>query len=110
MPKFYGKIGYATTVETAPGATRTAIKELTASGDILRSTLRLADGEIATNDISISNAVSILPSAIVKSHLATLRYVTYLGVRWKIDSIESRPPRIILNLGEVFNGPEAEAD
>ena len=44
-------------------------------------------------------------------HLAYLRYVTYKGVKWEVSSVDPTGyPRIIVNVNQVYNGPEVESD
>ena len=34
-----------------------------------------------------------------------IKYVRWMGARWVVTNVEVRRPRLILNLGEVYNGP-----
>ena len=37
-----------------------------------------------------------------------IRYITYKGIRWQIQSIVDEPPRIVIYIGEKYNGPTPE--
>lgn len=74
-------------------------------GDVVRNTRRLQDGEYLNNDLTVSNSISIVADAYANNHFFAIRYVTWQGVRWTVSDVEVQPPRLILRLGEVYNGP-----
>ena len=45
-----------------------------------------------------------LMGAFLYENSSTIRYVSWLGVRWKVTNIDIQRPRLILTLGEVYNG------
>ena len=53
MAKFYGKIGYANTVETKPGVYEEQIVERSYYGDLIRNTRRLQSADQVNDDINI---------------------------------------------------------
>lgn len=106
MAKFYGEVGFVEqAVEKPFGVTEDVVKELRHYGDILRSSVQVAEGEVAQTDISLGNRISIMAHAYSWEHINDIRYVTWRGKRWAVSSIEESAPRIILSLGEVYNGP-----
>ena len=60
MAKFYGSVGYADTVETAPGVYEEKIVEYPYYGDLTRNTRQLQSGETLNDDINIANEISIV--------------------------------------------------
>lgn len=105
MAKFYGPVGYAETVEIRPGVWDDQITERIYSGDVIRNTSRWSTSSDSTNDdLNISNQISIVadPFAYQKFHL--MKYVEYMGTRWKITSVEVKYPRLILTIGGIYNG------
>ena len=74
-------------------------------GDVVRNTRRLQDGEYLNNDLTVSNSISIVADAYANNHFFAARYVTWQGARWTVSDVEVQPPRLILRLGEVYNGP-----
>jgi hypothetical protein len=36
-----------------------------------------------------------------------MRYVTYMGLKWRITNIDPQYPRLILTIGGVWNGQSA---
>lgn len=107
MPKFYGVIGYGETVETSPGVWEDQIVERSYFGDVVRNTRRLKEGESLNNDLSVGNSISIVADAYANEHFHALRYIQWAGVLWTVSEVEVQSPRLLLRLGEVYNGPTA---
>lgn len=105
MAKFYGKIGYGFQTLTAPGVYADEIVEHDYYGDVVRNTRKLREGEYLNNDLSVGNSISILADEYVNEHFHAIRYVVWAGVRWKVSEVEVERPRLLLRLGEVYNGP-----
>ena len=104
MPKFYGNIGYAISKETAPGVWGEDIVEHKYSGDVYRNTRKLQSGNQVNDGIDISNEISILSDPFANENFHSMRYVTYMGAKWKVSSVEVRYPRLILTVGGLYNG------
>lgn len=104
MNKFYGKIGYAITKETTPGVWVEQIVERSYYGDVIRNIRRLQSSENLNDDINVSNEISIVADAFANQNFHSMRYVEYMGTKWKVSSIEVKHPRLILSIGGVYNG------
>lgn len=104
MPKFYGNIGYAISKETTPGVWVEDIVEHQYSGDVYRNTRKLQSGNQVNDSIDISNEISILSDPFANENFHSMRYVTYMGAKWKVSSVEVRYPRLILTVGGLYNG------
>lgn len=104
MAKFYGKIGYATTVETAPGVWVERITERTYCGDVIRNTRRLESSGNLNDNINVSNEFSIVADPFANENFYSMRYVEFMGARWKITGVEVKYPRLILSVGGLYNG------
>lgn len=109
MAKFYGAVGYATSVETAPDVWQDLIVERNLSGDEVRNTVTQRSGEKVNNDLSVGNSISVVADAYAYENFHAIRYVKWLGARWTVGNREVRRPRIILSLGDVYHGPTPEA-
>lgn len=107
MAKFAGVIGYAETVETAPGVWEEQIAERQHFGDWIRNTRRLQPTDQLNDNINISNELSIIANPYAMNHFHKMRYVKYLGTAWKISNVEVRYPRLILSVGGEYNGEQA---
>lgn len=104
MAKFYGEVGYGVDVETAPGVYETNIEKRNYYGDVIRNTNRWEKGEGLNDDLKITNRISIVADAYAYEHASAIRYVIWMGVKWKVSELDIQPPRIILSIGGVYNG------
>ena len=104
MAKFYGKVGYIKTVEIEPGIWEEQAIEHPYSGDLVRNTSRYQSSGGVNEDISINNNISIVADPYANENFQHMRYVVFMGTKWKITNAEVQYPRIILTLGGVYNG------
>lgn len=104
MGKFYGSIGYAETVETSPGVWVEQITERKYYGDVNRDSRRLQSVNQLNDNINVSSEISIVADPYAYNHFHSMRYVEFMGAKWKISTVEPKPPRLILTLGGLYNG------
>lgn len=105
MAKFHGIIGYVETTETRPGVWHeTLIAEHDYCGDVIKDNRRFQSSGQANDDINVTNRISIVADQFANSNFKFMRYVVYMGVKWKITDIDVQRPRLILTLGGVYNG------
>lgn len=104
MAKFCGKIGYAETLETTPGVWTEGIVERKVYGDLIRNTRRLQSSGNLNDNITISNELSIVADPYAYQNFHAMRYAEFMGTKWKITSVDVQYPRLILILGDVYNG------
>ena len=104
MAKFFGKIGYAETSETKPGVWTETITEREYFGDVIRNTRRLQTADQINDNVTIANEISIVADQFAYQNFHAIRYVTFMGAKWKISNVEVQHPRLNLTLGDVYNG------
>lgn len=104
MAKFFGTIGYAETVETIPGVYEEQITERKYFGDLLRNTRRLQSTDQLNDNINVANEISVVADPFAYQNFHLMRYVEFMGVKWKVSNVEVQHPRLILTLGGVYNG------
>lgn len=102
MAKFSGMIGFATLNES-DGVWVETIKEFPYYGDIIRNSRSLQSSNHLNDDISISNEISIVADPYARNNFHMMRYVTFMGIKWKVGSVNVQFPRLILTLGDVYN-------
>lgn len=107
MAKWYGVIGFAEQTETAPGVWEEKITERSYYGDVGRNTRRLQAADQLNDDINISNEISIVADPFANQNFHKMRYIEFMGTKWKIPSVEVKYPRLILTVGGVWNGQQA---
>lgn len=105
MARFYGKIGYGTSVEVSPGVWELNISTREYYGDIVRNSIKQRSGEQINNDLSVGNSISIVADAYANERFSAMKYVEWSGTLWSISEVEVQSPRLILRLGGVYNGP-----
>lgn len=105
MARFCGMIGFANTAEVRPGIWDEQITEKGPYyGDEVRNTRRMQSADQTNDNINISNEISIVADPYANQNFHAMRYAEFMGIRWKIISVEVRYPRLILTLGGVYNG------
>lgn len=103
MTRWCGVIGYAETLEIEPGVWSEEFTERKYYGDLLRNSRRLQGSQQINDDITISNQISILADPYAVQHFHAIRYAELFGTKWKVSSVEVQYPRLILELGGVYN-------
>jgi hypothetical protein len=110
MAKFHGIVGYGSTEEIRPGVWDDVITETQYFGDVVRQARSSrSDPSTVLNDISLSNQISIMADAYAFGNFFNIRFVVWNGVAWTVPSVEVNRPRLILSMGEVYNGPRQSA-
>lgn len=104
MAKFHGLIGYVHTEETAPGVFTSVVTERNYYGDVLRNNRKWENSNGVNDNLNINNMFSIVGDPYAFGNLEQMRYITWLGSKWKITNIEIQRPRVILTVGGVYNG------
>ncbi len=106
MAKFYGAIGYAVTEETKPGVWTEKITERMYYGDLTRNTRKLQSTDQLNDNINVANEISIVADPFANENFHSMKYVEFMGAKWKIISVEVQYPRLILTVGGVYNGEQ----
>lgn len=103
MSKFCGNIGFAVTKETRPGIWEEVIIERVYHGDVTKNYQRHDATEYLNDNVNVSNVISILADPYCFANFFSIRYVEWMGAKWKVTSVEVQRPRMILNIGGVYN-------
>lgn len=109
MTKFHGRIGYGESTEVTPGVFADVIVEHFYYGDVIRTSRQLRPGENVNPDLLGGNSISIVGNEYALKHFFSIRYVEWAGELWTVLDVEIQRPRLILRLGEVYNGPTVTA-
>lgn len=111
MARFYGRVGYGESVEVldeddkGTGVWVDEIVEYSYYGDVVRNARNLQEGENLNFDLSVQNSISIVADAYANEHFFAIRYIEWAGTLWTVSAVEVQSPRLLLRLGEVYNGP-----
>lgn len=108
MARFYGAIGFIETVDDGTGIWEEKTTVRYYYGDLNNNVRRWeAQNEYSANDdLSLNNNISILADAFAYSNLSAMKWVEFLGQRWKITSVELSFPRITIYFGGRWNGAD----
>ncbi len=107
MARFSGVVGYGDSSENPSdsGVWVDTIVEYPYQGDVIRNTRALDVSDNVNGEITISNQISVVADEYALEHFSRIKYVAWAGVLWTVTMVEVRSPRLILNMGSVYNGP-----
>ena len=103
MAKFYGNVGFADTVETEPGIWEENVIARPYYGDLSRNFRKLESSGGVNDDINVSNEISIVSDPYANLNFHAIRYIEFMGAKWKVTNVEVQYPRLILTIGGVYN-------
>lgn len=104
--KYSGNAGFRITdVEVDPDVFEPQVVVKKVRGDVVTSRYHHdQNGDKSTIDnIRITNQISLVADQFFMKHISNLLYLKYQGVKWKVESFTIKPPRVILDLGGVYN-------
>lgn len=104
MAKFCGNIGYGLTVEKKPGVWDKDVVVKAYRGDIVNQRFQHQPSGEVNDNLNIANRISIVANKFAYDNFASMLYVEYMGFKWKIKTAEVEYPRIILEVGGLYNG------
>lgn len=103
MAKYYGLIGFAEpNSDERPGITFDEIKEYPYFGEVLRNARRVTGADKVNDDLTVSNQISLLLDPYLEKNYYNIRYLTYMGAKWKVTNVEMRYPRMIVDIGGLY--------
>lgn len=103
MAKFYGTVGYIRNEKVKPGVYKPTPIERKYSGEVLKRSYKWQTGDKVNSDISVENRISIVSDDFARENYGYIRYVIWMGTKWKVTSIEVNYPRLILSIGDIYN-------
>lgn len=107
MAKWHGKVGFSDTVECEPGVWKPVVVERPYYGDVISNRWKRQNSGGVNDDITVSNQISIVADPYANNHCSAIVYVEFMGTNWKVSDVEVQYPRLILNIGGVYNGEQA---
>ena len=103
MAKYFGKIGFAIPTEIRKGVWKDVITERDYYGDVIKNGRRLQITSQLNDNVNAVNTISIVADPYANENFYAMRYLTWIGNKWKISEIDVQYPRLILTLGGVYN-------
>ena len=104
MAKFAGLVGYVTQKESTAGVWLPETVERKMRGDVIRAASSFNANEKVNEDIVMQQRISLVGDPYAFANFTALKYITHMGAKWKVMSIEGTRPRVIETRGGVWNG------
>lgn len=107
MAKWYGTIGFGISEETEPGIWEDKITKRNYYGELLSNFRNLQNSGGVNDNVNIANKISIISDPFADQSFHSIRYLEFMGSKWKVTNVEVQRPRLILTLGGLYNGEQA---
>ena len=106
--KYFGNVGFVMTKlsKTIPDVYEEEVVTKPYHGDILEPRMRFTKGEHQLDDVDIPNKFSLLLDAFAMENFQYIKFIEWMGARWKVTEVDLGYPRITLSIGGVYNGPQ----
>lgn len=108
MAKYHGKIGFVTIKEQPLGVDIEEATEREYFGDVQKRSRKWETGESVNDNLNVNVQISIVADSYLRENCFAVRYICWMGARWKVTSVEPTYPRLTLTIGGVYNGPTPE--
>ena len=104
MARYYGTIGFSKgSQEVSPGVWENQTVERQIYGDFIKNIKRTENSGNVNDNVNVNNQISFLADPYAIENFQFIKYATYYGCKWSVTSVEVDYPRLILNLGGVYN-------
>lgn len=105
MAKMCADVGYGVPTQTSPGIWDDKLTVMPVVADVTRLNSRWSSNSNSSNDdLSLNVQCSFIADAFAYQHFTEIKYIEYLGIKWKVTGVEVQHPRLILTIGGVYNG------
>lgn len=108
--KIYTNVGYGASEETSTGSGiwTDTITSRAYFGEVITNSRSLEPNVQSLNsNISLVMQISIIADEFAFANFMNIRYIEYAGSLWTVTKVEVKRPRLLLYLGEVYNGETA---
>ena len=105
--KYCDMIGFGIEAEVdpvnRPGIIKTSIIERKYKGDLMRVSRQFRQSGNLNDNVVFSNEISIVADPFAFENFSNIRYVVYMGSKWKISNVRVEYPRLVLTMGDMWN-------
>lgn len=105
--KYFGRVGFVKYEESSPGVWRTIVTEKKYRGDVLQNRANINPSDSVSDELRLSNRISIICDSFAIENFQWIKYIEYLGTMWIVSLAEVQRPRVIVTMGGVYNGEQA---
>lgn len=86
------------------GIWKNVVTEIEYSGTVYRLSRRFQPAEQVNDNLNISNEIRIVSSdPFAKQNSQWIRYVEFMGAKWKVTNVEVQYPGLIITIGGLYN-------
>lgn len=111
MAKWSGQIGYAPSYEeTAPGVWCEKIVIKNYYGEVMRNIRHTESSGQINDDINVNNRIRIIADPYARENFHMMRWITFMGTKWKISDVEEQYPGLVLSIGGLYHGDNETED
>lgn len=110
MARWYGEVGYAETKQTSPGVWEEVVIPRMYTGDMLNLSRSIRNSGGINDNVEIGMELSMVGDPYAFSHFSNIRYIEYMGIKWKVRNVSVNYPRLQLSLGEEYVNGKDETD
>lgn len=105
--RYSGRVGYVhDAVETIPGIWEPAIIVKRMRGNVESLTSRSDNNDKVNSDLSTTHRISVVGDKYSFANFMYIRFAEHMGQFWEVNSVQVMGrPRMILNIGGLYNGP-----
>lgn len=104
MAKYSGNVGYGVQAEVSPGIWEDTVVEKFVKGDVISLSADATPSDSINDTLLLNHRISIIGDIFSYQNFTNMKYITYMGVKWKVKSISVQRPRLVLTIGGVYNG------
>lgn len=110
--KYIGKIAFAYYVasQSEPGIIEEHYEERTYRGDVLKKRYSINNSSVINGTITSRTTISIFADRYALTHYGYIRWVEYSGQKWTVESVTQEPPRLLIDLGPIYNEKGGDAN
>lgn len=101
--KFHGNIGFIRSVDTGHSVYKPQLTEKPYYGDVLKNIRRYDSGQQVNDEVKITNQISIVADRFAYENFGYMRYIVWMGQKWKIESATIDYPEINITIGGLYN-------
>lgn len=105
--KYYDDVTFVLQREdpNAPGNWKqyTVIKQY--PGEWKRIESKWTPGDKTNDDKRVNNQLEIISDPFALLNWTQIRCVKYMNVQWSVNTVTLRPPRIVMEIGGLYNAP-----
>ena len=103
MNKYYGSVGYVSYEETGLDVWEEVTTVRKYGGDVLKSSRRFTGSEHLNDNVVLNNRISIIADPYAFKHYGDIKWCEWMGTKWEVTNTTIEYPRLILDLGGVYN-------